>query len=301
MGEGIIPAVARSMTGYGSGESSGARGRFRAELRGINARFLEVRVRVPPMLGPFEADFRRRIGESFHRGRLDLSLVWESVGEAQAPIKLNAGLARAYLEAAERLRKELLLGGELSLLEVLSLPGVIEIVRAETVDTELRDLALLAVTAAVREADGMRRSEGAALTADIAMRLERLAELKGTVAARADAVPASVQKKLQDRLARLGVDAAVDPARLAQEVAYLADRSDIMEELARLDAHLARCGETLAKADEPVGKTLEFLAQELHREVNTIGSKSSDVEISGCVLRMKTEIERVREQVMNLE
>ena len=114
-------------------------------------------------------------------------------------------------------------------------------------------------------------------------------------------MPAATQRKLQERLSRLGVEASVDPGRLAQEVAYLADRSDIAEELARLEAHIQRCREALAKQNEPVGKTLEFLAQELHRETNTIGSKSGDLEVSGWVLEMKSEIERVREQVLNLE
>jgi uncharacterized protein (TIGR00255 family) len=289
------------MTGFGAGEADGPKGRFRAELRGINSRFLEVRVRVPQMLAPFEADLRRRIGETFSRGRLDLSMTWEPAGESEAPVRLNPAAAKAYLQAGIQLRSALGLHGEIGLVELLALPGVVETVRPESADPELRELALQALDGAVRAADGMRRAEGAATVADILARIERLCALRAKVAARSADVPAAAQRRLQERLARLGLDAQVDPGRLAQEVAYLADRSDIAEELARLEAHFQRCRETLARDAEAVGKTLEFLSQELHRETNTIGSKSGDLEISGWVLEMKAEIERVREQVLNLE
>jgi uncharacterized protein (TIGR00255 family) len=288
------------MTGYGSSESSGARGRFRAELRGINSRFLEVRVRVPPMLVPFEAELRRRLGETFRRGRLDLSVTFEPAPDAAAPVRLHAGLAKAYLDAAMGLRRDLGLTGDLGITEILALPGVLEASGADAADEETHRLAMAAVDAAAREVEGMRRAEGAATAADIGARIEKLAALRESVAARAGEVPLAVKRKLEDRLKKLGIEAAVDPARLAQEVAYLADKADIMEELARFEAHLTRCRSLLA-SDEPVGKTLEFLAQELHRETNTIGSKSTDAGISGYVLEMKTEIERIREQVMNLE
>lgn len=293
--------MARSMTGYGAGEAEGPSGRLRAELRGVNARFLEVRPRIPGALSPYEADFRRRIGEAFSRGRIDLALSWEASGEPSSPFRLNPGAARAYLTAAERLREELGLAGEIGLVEMLALPGVIEAERTETASEEMRGLALEAVEAALRDMEAMRRAEGDATERDVRARLETLEGLREKVGGRASAIPESVRKKLHERLARLGVDPALDPARLAQEVAYLADRSDIAEELARLGAHLVRGHGTLSKEDEPVGKTLEFLAQEMLREVNTIGSKASDGEIAGWVLEMKKEIERIREQAQNLE
>src|SRR5262245_4649273 len=292
--------VPRSMTGYGAAESSGAKGRFRAELRGINARFLEVRVRVPALLVPYDSERRRRLAETFRRGRLDLSVTFEAAPSADAPVRLHAGLAKAYLDAALALRRDLGLSGELGVADVLALPGVLEAVDGTGADPEMNAIAMRAVDAAAREVDGMRRAEGAATAADITARITKLSALREAVAARAGEVPAAIKRKLEERLRKLGVEAAVDPSRLAQEVAYLADKADIMEELARYEAHLARCRALLA-TDEPVGKTLEFLAQELHRETNTIGSKSSDALISGHVLEMKTEIERIREQVMNLE
>jgi uncharacterized protein (TIGR00255 family) len=288
------------MTGYGAAEAAGPQGRFRVELRGINARFLEVRVRVPATLVPFEADFRRRIGEMFRRGRLDLAVTWEAAPETGTPVRLHAGLAKAYLDAAMELRRDLGLSGELGLAEILALPGVLESADAGPADPALRDQAMKAVDGAAKEVEAMRRAEGLATAQDIGARIEKLAALREAVAACAEEVPSTVRRKLEERLRKLGVEAAVDPSRLAQEVAYLADKSDIMEELARFEAHLARC-RSLLVSDEPVGKTLEFLAQELHRETNTIGSKSSDAGISGHVLEMKTEIERIREQVMNLE
>jgi len=293
--------VPRSMTGYGAGEAEGTLGRARSELRGVNARFLEVRARIPQSLAPFEADFRRRIGEAFLRGRIDLTLSWEASEGAPSPFGLNADAVRAYLEVAKRLREEFGLEGRLEIVETLALPGVVEIDRPEVATSGMRDLALEAIGAALREMDAMRRAEGEATALDIAARLDAIAGLREQILARAEAVPMNAKKKLQERLARLGLDDGLDPARLAQEVAFLADRADIAEELARLSAHLERARETLSRQDEPVGKTLEFLAQELHRETNTIGSKTSDAEISGWVLQMKTEIERIREQVQNLE
>jgi len=289
-----------SMTGYGAAESSGSKGRFRAELRGINSRFLEVRVRVPAMLVPFESELRKRLGEIFRRGRLDLSVTFEPAPEAAAPVRLHAGVAKAYLDAAMGLRRDLGLNGDLGVVDLLGLPGVLETTGADIADEETHRLAMRAVDAAAKEVESMRLAEGAATVADICARIDRLAALRESVAARAGEVPLAVKRKLEERLRKLGLEASVDPMRLAQEVAYLADKADIMEELARYEAHLTRC-RTLLGSDEPVGKTLEFLAQELHRETNTIGSKSSDAAISGYVLEMKTEIERIREQVMNLE
>lgn len=289
------------MTGYGAAESTGSLGRFRAEIRGINSRFLEVRVRVPAQLAPFEADFKKRISESFRRGRLDLVLNWEAADDARAPVALNTAVARAYIEAADHLRRDLGLQGDLDVAEILKLPGVAETARSEVADPALRDQSLVAIDAAIRDAAAMRQAEGEAIGADIRARVEAVSKLKGEIASRATSVPGAAKRRLEERLARLGVDASLDPARLAQEVAYLADRSDIAEELARLDAHVDRCRSVLGKDDQPAGKTLEFLAQELHREANTIGSKSSDVAMTGLVLDLKTEIERIREQVLNLE
>lgn len=289
------------MTGYGSAESAGPWGRFRAELRGINSRFLEVRVRAPVALAPYEADFRKRISESFRRGRLDLVLTWEPTDDARTPVALNTAVARAYMEAADRLRQELRVGGDLDVADILKFPGVAETMRSEVADPAMRDQTFAAIDAAIRDAAEMRQAEGAALGTDIQARIDNVAALKEQIAARAALVPAAARKKLEERLARLGVDPSFDPIRLAQEVAYLADKSDIAEELTRLEAHVDRCRLVLSRDDQPAGKILEFLAQELHREANTIGSKSSDVAISGLVLDLKTEIERIREQVLNLE
>lgn len=289
------------MTGYGSGEALGPRGKVRAEVRGINARFLEVRVRAPQSLAPYEADFRRKLSEAFSRGRLDLTLGWEPSEHVEAAVRVNAAIAKAYLEGAIALRASLGVEGELALSDLLELPGVIETTRSDAADPELRDTALTAIDAAVKEAAAMRRAEGADTARDLQGRLAKLATHRDAVAGRAGDVPAQVQKRIQERLARLGVEAGLDPGKLAQEVAYLADRADIAEELARLSAHIGRFRDTLAREGEAIGKTLEFLSQELHRETNTIGSKSGDLDISGSVLEMKTEIERMREQVLNLE
>src|SRR2546426_554176 len=148
------------MTGYGAGEAEGPLGRVRGELRGVNARFLEVRARIPQALAPFEADFRRRIGEAFLRGRIDVTLTWEASEGAPAPFGLNTDALRAYLGVATRLREEFGLEGRLGLVEALGLPGVVEIDRPETATPEMRDLALEAIAAALREMDAMRRAEG---------------------------------------------------------------------------------------------------------------------------------------------
>lgn len=289
------------MTGFGAGESAGPPGRFRAELRAVNARFLELKPRLPAMLTPYEAELRRMVGDAVRRGRIDLAVSWEPSEGVESSLRVDIEVARAYLEAADRLRGDLLLPGEIGLVQMLSLPGVVEAARSEPASPELKELAFEAVGTALRGMDAMRRAEGEATVVDLTARLEALSGLRRQILSRADAVPSMAQKRLQERLARLGVDPTLDPARLAQEVAYLAERSDIAEELARLDAHLERCRGLLVKEDEPVGKSLEFVAQELHRETNTIGSKTQDADIAGWILEMKTEIERIREQAQNLE
>ena len=289
------------MTGFGAAEVAGPRGRFRAELRSVNGRFLEVRLRVPPMMAASEGEFRKRIAAVFSRGRLDLSLSWEPSELEAPPIRVNTALARAYLEAANRLGQELGLLGEVTLVQVLGLPGVVESLRLEEAPKELLDLAMETLGAAIERVDSGRRAEGDATAADLMAHLERLACLRGEVVSRAETVPAEAKTRLEERLARLGTDSAADPARLAQEVAYLADRSDISEELSRLLAHLERARGTLEGSDLSLGKGLEFLAQEMLRETNTIGSKSSDAAISGQVLEMKGIIEKIREQAQNLE
>ena len=290
-----------SMTGYGAAEAAGPEGRFRAEVRGVNGRFLDVRMRLPTILASTEADLRRRLGESFKRGRIDLFVSWEPSEDAAPPIRIHFVAARAYLEASIRLRDQLGVTGEMGIRDLLALPGVVETTRADETSREIVELAMRAVEGAIEAMDRMRRSEGASTAEDLRARLDRLAELREKVLSRAGTLPEAAKRRLEERLARLGVDASVDPSRLAQEVAYLADRSDVAEELARLETHIGRARETLRSNGGPVGKTLEFLAQELLRETNTIGSKMADTEISSWVIEMKTEIERLREQVQNLE
>ena len=293
--------MARSMTGYGAGEAAGASGCMRAEMRGVNGRFLEIRPRMPSMLISFEPEVRRLVGERVLRGRVDVTLDWQPSPESAPPFRINPQTARAYLDASRRLREELQLKGEMSLVDVLGLPGVVESIRGEEASPEMKDLAVTALGEALAALDAMRTAEGEKTVKDILGRLGTIEGVRTRIAGRADTVPAAAKRRLEERLARLGVETAVDPARLAQEVAYLADRADIAEELMRLGAHIGRSREALGRPREPVGKALEFLAQELHREINTIGSKNVDNEIAGWVLEAKAEIERIREQAQNLE
>jgi len=293
----------RSMTGFGQGTAEGPGVRVTAQARSVNNRFADVRLRLPAELAPAEATVRRAVLDRVRRGRVEMEVTVDRSEGAAAPVLVNRPLAEGIVRAARALRDELRLHGEIDLATLVGMPGVLRPPAAPaSLDGAGMAAVLEAVRAAVEALDAERLREGESLRADLLERLARMESLASGIRTRAGEVPAVVQRRLLARLSELSTEVALDPARVAQEVAFLADRCDVTEELVRLDGHLAQARALLSEPDgEPVGKRLDFLLQEIHRETNTINAKASDLDISRKALDLKTESEKVREQIMNLE
>ena len=291
--------MVKSMTGYGKGECALQAGRFTVEVRCVNHRYGEVTVKLPRALMQFENEIKKKVAERLVRGKIDVFIQVENALALGVPTP-NLPLARGYLKAFNTIREALGLQGEPDLAFIASQRDVISVAaEAEASLEEMPAELLAALEEALRRVDEMRLFEGESLFVDFQKRREMLALLIARVAERSPAVVAEYAARLKERVGQL-CENAVSEERLALEVALLADKCDITEELVRLESHLRQFDETLAKG-EPVGRKLDFLLQEINREVNTIGSKANDAQIAGAVVELKAELEKIREQVQNIE
>jgi uncharacterized protein (TIGR00255 family) len=292
------------MTGFGRAGFGVQELRFDVEVRSVNHRFLDARVRLPKLLGAYESELRAAIERRFDRGRVDL-VVAAPGGEAKAAkLEIDLAAARQYLRAARALRESERVPGELGVADLLGLPGVARFSEPELAEDALREGLLAAVESALAGLDAMRVAEGAALERDLEARLVRVAELVDFLEQRSGLVQQTVRERLRKRAQQLEQDTGLlDAARLHQEIVIAADRLDVSEELVRLHSHVAQFRQILSGAGprSPVGRRLDFLLQEFAREANTVGSKGSDAPIAHQIVELKTEIERLREQVQNVE
>jgi uncharacterized protein (TIGR00255 family) len=289
----------RSMTGFGRAEIPFAGGALLAEVRTTNARHLELRARLPRALAALEPALRTAVGRHFARGQVELSLRLPPDAEG-AEVAVSDAAARRYVDAARRLAREHGLEGSLSIGALLALPGVVQVGEAGGLAAGTESALLAAVDAACRDAAAMRQREGEALARDLATRVARVEAAVGEIDARAGEVRSAAREKLRRRLAQLAGELELDSARFEQEVVYWVDRMDVTEEIVRLRAHLAAFRKDL-EGDAPVGRRLEFLLQEIGREANTLGSKAADAQLAALAVETKTELEKIREQVHNVE
>ncbi|HEY8106038.1 MAG TPA: YicC/YloC family endoribonuclease [Gemmatimonadales bacterium] len=288
-----------SMTGFGAAEGPVAGGRLRLEIRTVNHRYFNLAVRLPAELAALEGELRERLRRDFDRGHLAVQARWVEYPAQDAEIRVDLERASALVARLRELQSALSLPGEISLDLVARQPEVFGANAKETPEVGWSEVEPVVAQAAA-ECRAMRRKEGDVLAGELRHRLDLLEAGAQLVAARAperivrerDRLRASVKELLDGR--------AVDEQRLAQELAFLADKLDITEELVRFRAHVAAARDALA-ADRPTGKQLGFLAQELGREVNTMGAKANDAEITQRVIAMKGELEKFREQLENLE
>ena len=291
------------MTGFGRGSATGDNFKASVELKTVNNRFLDVHLRAATELAGLENLLRRRIGERLSRGRVDVSVSLDRTGELS--YEVNRPLVAGYIEAMRSLQRDFSLAGEPDVNVLARLPGALQPVRDGSLTEEMIAGIERAVSGALDELNQMREREGSALAAEMLSRLEVIERqvpiIEAVAGEMVDAYRARLHKRISELLARDGLEIVeLDQGRLAQEVAYLADRSDVSEELARLKSHVAQFRETLANMGE-AGKRLDFLTQELNREANTVLSKSTDVAIKEAALVIKTEVEKLREQVQNVE
>ena len=290
----------KSMTGYGKGEAATPHGNFLVEIRSVNHRYGEISVRMPRMFYAFENDVKRLAASVLKRGKIDISVQWDESAAAQTVPQLDMVAARGYYDAYKQLSKELNLPQDVPLSAIMLQKGVLKEMGGAVDETELQPQLLAAVQAAVAALDGMRTREGEALADDLKARRSQVAEWSAAIGERTPQVVLEYRQKLKARLDQLLEGSEMDETRLSQEVALLADRCDITEELVRLASHFSQFDEAL-RGSEPVGRKLDFLMQEMNREVNTIGSKSNDAGITNLVIRIKAEMEKMREQVQNVE
>ncbi len=289
----------KSMTGYGKGEASYGGGCITVEIRSVNHRYGEIYVKLPRNLVAFENDVRKTVSERLKRGKIEV-FVQHETGAESSPLTVNIPLAKAYYEALSTLKETLGLADEVTLPLIAAQKDVLAAEAGNSMDETLGVSLMSAVRNAVENLEIMRIREGEALLADFRKRMETIKALAVRVGERSPVVVSEYAARLQERLAQLYADSAVSEDRLAQEVAVMADRCDITEELVRLDSHLKQF-DTALSMGEPVGRKMDFLLQEMSREVNTMGSKANDAEIAHHVVELKTELEKIREQVQNIE
>jgi uncharacterized protein (TIGR00255 family) len=294
----------KSMTAYGRGEVETPLQKWVVELKSVNHRFLELALNLPRRLWALEDRFRKLIKSRLSRGRVDMQLSWESLEEKSVILRLDMALVDGVREVLEQIRLAGSTPESLKLEHYLHFSDLLVAREQANQDLELEatwETASQALNQALDLLDEMRATEGAALAADLAGRLEDIRREIGRIGEQAPRLPQLWREKVAVRLSELFPEGSpVDETRLAQEVALMAERRDVAEELARLESHLSQFQQTL-EGEGPVGRKQEFLLQEMLREANTIGSKSGDLGISQAVLEIKGSLERLREQVQNIE
>ncbi|MDD5559955.1 YicC/YloC family endoribonuclease [Candidatus Methylomirabilis sp.] len=289
------------MTGFGQGECATSSKRYVCELQSVNHRYLDVRARLPKRLSALELQILKTLQGRFARGRFDVTVLEELTGEQSCTLRLNRPLAHAYLDAAKTLQSELGLTGEVTLELLLSRSDLFDLEGEESGAGDADWVAVrTALEGAMNAVVEMRREEGKALEADLLGHLDLVEATLATIVARAPEVVQSYKNRLELRLQRLLEGKSVDPGRLEQEVAILAERSDIAEETTRVTSHLRQFRD-LIQQQGPHGRRMEFLLQEMQREVNTIGAKANDAKTSHDVITLKSILEQLREQVQNVE
>jgi len=288
-----------SMTGFGRGSATGGTFTVTVELRSVNNRNLDVHWRAPQELAAWEIPLKKQVQAAVSRGRIDVSVTLVQTGELN--YELNRPLIRGYLAALRTMRDEFGLAGDADLAAIARLPGVLQpSTTAGALGDDIVQGVEEALTQALTALVAMRAVEGYELQKELVARVGRIGDRLALIEANSTTLVEQYREKLRARLTELLSDSVLDENRLAQEVAYLADRSDITEEVARLRSHLGQLGELLTSSGE-IGKKLDFLLQETNREANTILSKSSELSICDAAIEIKTEVEKLREQAQNVE
>lgn len=291
----------RSMTGYGRGECVKDGFKFTVELNSVNRKQNDVSINLPKELVELEPRIRDAINAKLSRGRINVLVAYHrGTAKAEEQIELDVALAKAYYRAIQKLQKQINLNGSLTLDTILRAPGVLKLAES-MVDAEAMWSGLeAALQKALVQMVKMREREGKFLAADLARRLDTIATGVELIRKVAPEAVKRYREQLHARVKDAGLNVPLDDERLVKEVVIFADRCDITEELTRLASHLSQFRGQL-HADEPVGRPLDFLAQEMNREINTVGSKANAAEVSQQVVKMKAELEKIREQVQNIE
>lgn len=291
----------KSMTGFGRGAAEEGEIRCEVEIKGVNHRFLDMKARLPAELLHLEPDLRVRLKKYVARGRVDVIANLRSSVKPAQRVAIQADLAGEYVAAARDLKRRFRLAGSIGLDRLIAMPGVLQMVNAsEPLDERAGALLTRAFDEALAGFDATRSAEGLRLEEELRARLAEIEEQTAEIGRLGEGLPQSFAKRLQERLSALEAR-DLDPVRFAQEVALLADRVDITEEIVRLQGYLTQAGEALTTGNGPIGKTLDFVMQEMNREATTIASKAEVLAICQAALAIRGAVEKIREQVQNIE
>ena len=288
------------MTGYGRGETDLRGTKFSVELNSVNRKQSDIVINLPRDLAELEPRIRQAINENISRGRTNVIVSFHSGANGARQLALDTELARSYHEAMRALQKELDAPGEITISAILQAPGVMRAPEQAMSAEEAWPAVDRALRAALADLIKMREREGKHLAKDLIQRLKAIRKYLKDVRALHPDVVKRYRAALLDRIQKAGLPIATEDERLLKEISFFADRSDVSEELTRLESHLAQFAHHLRRS-EPIGRTLEFITQEMFRELNTLGAKANDAAISQRVVACKAELEKIREQVQNLE
>ena len=292
----------KSMTGFGRGEYTDGKRSIIAEIKSVNHRYSDITVKMPRRYTFAEDKIKNAVKDKIRRGKVDVSIIVENITENDVNIKLNTMLAKQYYDNLTELRSEFELSGDISLQFLASLPDVMKAIPDVEDEEEITKSILIPVAEAAANLEKMRAVEGEKLAEDLIAKGEHVKEILDKIAERAPQVVVDYTAKLKERIQDLiGSSVQVPEDRILVEAAVFADKCAIDEEITRLNSHLVQLKNIIEKSSQPDGKKLDFLVQEMNREANTIGSKANDITITNYMLEIKSEIEKIREQVQNIE
>lgn len=290
----------KSMTGFGRGLAQNDNYSLNVEIKAVNHRFCEIYVRMPKQLNCFEDILKKWVSNRVKRGKIDIFIGLEQVGAKNPILKVDKELAIAYYKAILDLTNTCNISSEVNVSNLISLPGIFTLESAEDDQTQIGELLKDATEAAVNELVSMRVTEGEALYIDLSTHLQIVTNAVEEIRSLSSLVVLEQKQKLEQRLSLILGDTEVDQNRLANELAYFADKVDINEELTRLGSHIEQFNKSLL-CTTSVGRKLDFILQEMLREINTIGSKSNNLSINNLVIDGKNELEKIKEQIQNVE
>ncbi len=290
----------KSMTGYGSGERTGCNKKFTVEIRSVNHRYSDVNVKTPRSYAFLEDAIRKVLGKGISRGKVDVFLSVEGLSGETGEVSVNLDIAKGYHAALLELRETLGIADAITLRDIARFSDVFSVERAEEDAEAIEALVCEAVKEAVEAHAAMREKEGEQLFEDLSGNTDAMEVLVGEVEARMPKIVSEYRARLEARMREILENVPIDEGRLLNEVAIFADKVNVNEELIRLRSHILQM-RTFLEATEPIGRKMDFLVQEMNREINTVGSKCNDLEVAKLVIDIKAVIEKLREQIQNVE
>lgn len=291
----------KSMTGFGRCEVMEGERKFTVEMKGVNHRYLDVNIRMPKKLNFFETAIRGLLKQSIQRGKVDIFISYEDFTESQMSLKYNESLAQEYMDCFGRMKEQFSLENDIRVSTLSRCPEVLTMEEQVIDEEELWNGLKKALEGAIGQFVETRTLEGSNLKKDIIEKLDGLLDLVGYIEERTPKIVAEYREKLETKVRELLEDAQIEESRIAAEVVIFADKICTDEEVVRLRSHIIHMKETLQSEEAGIGRKLDFIAQEMNREANTILSKANDLEVSDKAIALKTEIEKVREQIQNIE